>query len=281
MPLNLTGERVMLRALETRDLPAIWQAYKNLDLQLTTDGDAPPQTDEQVKAFWEEIIANADPELRYFAIEPVEGKPGAGEFVGACSLQHIDVRNRHAELGIWMASDKWHGQGYGTEATKLLLQYAFEVVRLDKVHLGVYEFNEGGIRVYERGGFRYEGRLRQMIYYDGRYWDEWSMGILRAEWEQSIRPPADGFRPFHPAELDEALALIQKVRSLPDSETARALLRHWRRQIDRELYSYQVNGELVALVTLSRDTLTPQILDSLISGEHRAAVEGMVARIRR
>jgi RimJ/RimL family protein N-acetyltransferase len=271
MPLDLTGERVRLRALETRDLDSIWKAYQDLDLQLSTDGDAPPMTDVEVRAFWEDIIANPVAELRYFAIEPLTGDQHAGQFVGACSLQHIDPRNRHAELGIWMASRSFRGLGYGTEAVRLLLHYAFDVVRLDKVHLGVYDFNEGGIRSYERIGFRYEGRLRQMIYYDGRYWDEWPMRILRAEWEPYNQPPADGLRPYHPADLDAAVALIQRLRDLPDAEAARAVLRRWWRQIDRQVCSFQVDGQVVGLLTLQVEDLAV-VLDIVVDKKHEVAL---------
>jgi RimJ/RimL family protein N-acetyltransferase len=278
MPLNLTGTYVFLRALETRDLPHLLEAYKNLDLQLQTDGDAPPMSDVQVRAFWEDIIGNPGAELRYFAIEPVAGSAGAGEMIGTCSLQHIDLRNRHAELGIWLVSEQWHGKGLGTEAVRLLLDYAFEVVRLDKVYLGVYDFNKGGLRAYERAGFRYEGRLRQMIYYDGRYWDEWAMGILRSEWEQYRQPPADGLHLLHPSELDEALAIIQKLYPVPDKESARTILRHWWRQLDRQVIGYRVNGELTGIVTFELDTSPPRILDWLIAADHRAAVESLAAQ---
>jgi len=250
MPLDLTGQKVRLRALETRDLDAIWAAYQDLDLQLTTDGDAPPLSDVETRTFWEDIIAHPGVELRYFAIEPLPGDAQAGVFVGACSLQHIDLRNRHAELGIWLAGRDYRGLGYGTDAVQVLLRYAFEVVRLDKVYLGVYDFNEGGIRSYERVGFRYEGRLRQMIHYEGRYWDEWCMGLLRVEWEQYQQPPADGLRPYHPADLDSAIDLLQRLRELPDREAARAVLRGWWRSIEWSVYTFQVNGTVVGLQTL-------------------------------
>lgn len=280
MPLDLTGQKVRLRALETRDLDAILAAYHDLDLQLTTDGDSPPQSDVQVRALWTEIISDPGAELRYFAIEPLPGQNGAGQFAGACSLQHIDTRNRHAELGIWMASHAMRGLGYGTEAVRLLLGYAFEVVRLDKVHLGVYDFNESGIRSYERVGFRYEGRLRDMIYYDGRYWDEWPMRILRSEWERDQKPPAEGLRPYHPSDLDAAVDLIRRLRDgISDAEAARVVLRRWWRQIDRELYGYQAEGKLVALITLTRDSyLAPlvtweQVAEKAYAGKVAAALK--------
>ncbi len=261
MPLNLSGQRLQLRPLQSSDLDAILTAYTDLDLQLITDGDSPPLTDIQVRAFWDEILSNPGTNLRYFAIEPLNA---AGQFAGACSLQQIDMRNRHAELGVWMSSREQRGQGYGAEAVRLLLNYAFDVIRLDKVYLGAYDFNEGGLRAYERVGFRYEGRLQNMLHYEGRYWDEWPMRILRSEWERDSQAPTEGLRPYHPNDLDAAITLLQHERSLPDKETARAVLRRWWRQIDRAVYAYQAEGQLVGLATVSSDSDSPQVLDVVV-----------------
>ena len=261
MPLNLVGQKVKLRPLQSIDLDVIQYAYTDLDLQLITDGDSPPLTDTQVRTFWEEIIADPGANLRYFAIQSL-GENGL--FVGACSLQQIDMRNRHAELGIWMAAREQRGQGYGSEAVRLLLLYAFEVLRLDKVYLGAYDFNEGGLRAYERVGFRYEGRLQNMLHYEGRYWDEWPMRILRSEWQRDIQPPIEGIRPYHPYDLDAAVTLLMQERNLFDTETARAMLRRWWRQIDRTIYCYQVEGVLVGLATVTTDGDSPQVLDVVV-----------------
>ncbi len=268
MPLNLTGQKVKLRPLHTADLETILTAYSDLDLQLITDGDSPPMSDVQVRSFWEEIIANPGVNLRYFAIEALNQ---SGQFLGACSLQQIDYRNRHAELSVWMASRENRGQGYGTDAVRLLLSYAFDVIRLDKVYLGVYDFNEAGIRSYERVGFRYEGRLQNMLHYEGRYWDEWAMRILRSEWERDSQAPIDGLRPYHPDDLDSAASLIQRERNLADKEAGRAVLRRWWRQIDRIIYSYQADGQLVGLATVSTDEDSPQVLDLIVGEAYDAA----------
>src|SRR5690348_3056195 len=98
----LIGERVLLRALEMRDLDPIWEAYQDLDLELTTSGDSPPVSDRQVRAFWKQRIKNPAPEMRYFVIEPLSDQPGAGRFAGMINLYDVDMRNRHAELAIWL-----------------------------------------------------------------------------------------------------------------------------------------------------------------------------------
>ena len=244
----LMGNRVMLRALEARDLDEIWEAYKDLDLELTTSGDSPPVSDRQVMQFWEQRINDPSPEMRYFVIEPRSDNPGAGRFAGMCNLYDVDMRNRHAELAIWIGPRNLRGLGYGSEAIHLLLPYAFEVVRLEKVYLGVYDFNEAGIRSYERIGFRYEGRLRHMIYYEGRYWDEWPMRILRTEWDLMRQPPTEGLRPYHPHDQDHAIGLLHQLRHTADREGARAILRNWWRQLDHDVYSFQHNNKLVGLV---------------------------------
>ncbi|HLY27946.1 MAG TPA: GNAT family protein [Aggregatilineales bacterium] len=263
----LMGKRVLLRALEYNDLPAIWEAYKDLDLELITSGDSPPVSDRQVYAFWEQRIDDPAPDMRYFVIEPLPGQKRAGTFAGMCNLQDVDMRNRHAELALWMASREFRGLGYGTDAIQTLLPYAFEVTHLEKVHLGVYDFNEGGMRSYERVGFRYEGRLRHQIYYEGRYWDEWPMRILRTEWDLIRQPPQEGLRPYHPADQDSAIALLRQSLPTPDNEAARAVLRQWWRQIEKDVYCFQENGQLLAVVSVAADGKQRSALDIVASSE--------------
>ena len=81
------------------------------------------------------------------------------------------------------------GKGYGTEATRLVVRYAFEELHLNRVQLHVYEYNLRGVRVYEKVGFRREGVLRQEHMYDGRFWDTVVMAILREEWEKRSALP--------------------------------------------------------------------------------------------
>jgi RimJ/RimL family protein N-acetyltransferase len=262
----------MLRALEQRDLDFIWEAYQDFDLQLTTDGDAPPLSDRQVHDFWMKRIVDPAPDMRYFAIEPLSGNLGAGQFAGMCNLHDIDLRNRHAELGVWLASAEVRGQGYGTDAIRALLPYAFEVMRLEKLYLAVSDFNEAGLRCYERIGFRYEGRLRHQIHYQGRYWDDWPMRMLSAEWELSQHPPAEGLRPYHPADQAQALALIQHGLALEDGEAARAVLRRWWRRIDCQVLSFQQDSKVIALFASPLDEPDQPLVEIVVPEDARPLV---------
>ncbi len=268
---------ILLRPLNAADIPRLVAASQDIELTLITDGDAPPVSDIQAAAFWQDILTNPTPDLRYFGIESRIEHSGAAELVGACSLQHIDPRNRHAELSIFLLSTEYRGLGYGTDAVCELLRYAFDVLRVDKVYLGVYDFNEAGIRSYERVGFRYEGRFRHMLYYQGHYHDEWRMCLFRHEWKRDLAPPPDGLRPYHAGDLDSALNLIQRVLNWTDREEARTYLRRLWRQIDREVHVLQMDGAPVALMTLSADGVARPARDVVCDPAYQPMLERALA----
>lgn len=103
--------------------------------------------------------------------------------IGTTGLHHLHFKNRNALFGIAIGDKEAWGQGFGTEAAILMMQYAFDTLNLHRVGLQVFEYNERARRVYEKVGFRQEGVLRQEHYREGRYWDTILMGLLREEWQ--------------------------------------------------------------------------------------------------
>lgn len=101
--------------------------------------------------------------------------------LGNVGLHGIDWKNSHATFGIVLGEKQYWGQGYGTEATRLMLRFAFDTLNLNRVELEVFEFNPRAMRAYEKAGFRLEGTRRQALYQDGRYWDAHWMAILSEE----------------------------------------------------------------------------------------------------
>ena len=86
-----------------------------------------------------------------------------------------------ATLGIVIGEKEYWGKGYGTEAVKTMLRYAFHELGLNRVELETYSFNPRAQRCYERAGFRREGVRRGALYRDGKFHDIIIMGILREE----------------------------------------------------------------------------------------------------
>ncbi len=180
------GERIRLRGAERSDIPAFaaWLndpevrqfLFLNLPLSLAQE--------EQ----WYENMQKGRPEEQVLVIEikTANGwKP-----IGNTSFMNVDWVNRLAEVGIFIGEkDRWN-QGYGRETMQLMLKHGFETLNLNRVWLRVYEPNQRGIRAYEHAGFQHEGKLRQAIYKDGRYYDVLIMSVLRQEWFE--REPAKG-----------------------------------------------------------------------------------------
>ena len=105
---------------------------------------------------------------------------------GQIDLHQIDYRNSHATLGIVIGKKNYLGKGYGQEAIELLQKFVFHTLNLHRLELDVYEYNERAYKCYLKCGFVEEGRLRQKLFRDGRYWDVIKMSILKAEYEQRL-----------------------------------------------------------------------------------------------
>ena len=104
--------------------------------------------------------------------------------VGFIRLDHIEWNNggSHMTLGIGDPNDR--GRGYGTQALRLILRYAFAELNLYRVTADTFEYNERALRFLQRAGFTAEVRRRQAVHRDGRRWDVIKLGLLREEWEQ-------------------------------------------------------------------------------------------------
>ena len=122
-----------------------------------------------------------------------------GRLIGSCAFSQVDGENGSAMYHITIGEKDVWGRGYGTEATRLMLDHAFGSLGLHRIALTVFEFNERAIRAYRRCGFVVEGRARESIWRDGRWWDELAMSVLSSEWHERRRtsgPQAPSGRPY-------------------------------------------------------------------------------------
>ena len=99
--------------------------------------------------------------------------------IGNIKLGGINWIHRFADMGIMIGDKKYWSKGYGQEACRLLLEYAFSKLNLNKIFLGVYATHSSALKVYKKIGFRIEGRMSKMFNMDNRYVDKIIMGILR------------------------------------------------------------------------------------------------------
>lgn len=106
--------------------------------------------------------------------------------IGRCLLFHVDLINRSANLGIFIGDKAYWSKGCGREAVTLLLDYAFNLLNLNSVMLGVFSFNERAIQCYRSAGFKEIGRRRQARLIAGKYHDGILMDILAEEFKGNV-----------------------------------------------------------------------------------------------
>jgi RimJ/RimL family protein N-acetyltransferase len=110
------------------------------------------------------------------------------ELLGGCGLLNPDHINRNAEVGIFIGEKSYWNKGYGEEAMRLLLDYAFNILDLNNIMLNVYAYNTRAIRCYRKIGFKEIGRRRQAKRIQGRSYDIIFMDILAEEFTGSSLP---------------------------------------------------------------------------------------------
>ena len=175
------GERIYLRPIELEDEPAL-RLWRNDPEVWATLKNVRPMNALREKEWIEKLYKDtADVAL---AICLKDGH----RLIGACGLHQLRPVDRCAQFGILIGDREYQNQGYGTEATRLMLRFGFEELNLNRVGLSAFADNRRGIRAYEKAGFVREGCVRQALYRGGAYHDEVFYGLLRAEWERSSAP---------------------------------------------------------------------------------------------
>ncbi len=172
----LIGHAVYLRPLERPDAAAIVPWFNDPDVNHFLERVAPMTLHQE-----EQWIADAYDGAHNLALGIALREDD--RLVGVVGLKDIDSRNRSAGFGISIGVKELWGRGHGTEATRLIVKHCFETLNLNRVWLHVFEYNQRGLKAYEKVGFRREGVLRQSAFRDGRYWDTVVMGLLRQDWE--------------------------------------------------------------------------------------------------
>jgi len=204
-PEQIEGTQVVLRRHVPANLKAFERWYADPDVaRLTRYQDGPMRRDEIERFFAARVVG---PDSLALAVHV----KSTGRLVGTCAFSQLDGENGSALYHITIGEKDVWGRGYGTEATRLMLDHAFTTLGLHRVALSVFEFNTRAIRSYRRCGFQLEGRAREAIWREGRWWDEISMSVLEPDWAAArrdvteVKPAPRGRRPRRPAR-DEAVA---------------------------------------------------------------------------
>lgn len=101
--------------------------------------------------------------------------------IGNCGIHNVSQVHRNASLGIFIGEKTFWNQGIGTEATNLLLDFAFNILNLHNIYLSVMSYNKRAIRCYEKIGFKKIGVQREFMFVSGKYHDVYLYDMLASE----------------------------------------------------------------------------------------------------
>src|SRR5215208_2472899 len=107
-----------------------------------------------------------------------------GEIIGMISLNHIDNRHRSAEVGYSLGNKYWR-RGITKEALTLILDFGFNNLELVRIYAKVLHPNLPSIRLLQRAGFRYEGRIRKSVFRKGSWFDELIFALVDEDFREN------------------------------------------------------------------------------------------------
>ncbi|GAB4320924.1 MAG: GNAT family protein [Candidatus Sumerlaeia bacterium] len=177
----MIGERVYLRALETTDAALLRRAANDPQVRTTFFTNYPANLAQQ-----EDVIRRLYQDRTTLLLAVCTREPD-GRAVGVTGFHRIDWVGRMATFSLIIADPDAWGRGFGSEATRLMIEYGFDVLNFHRIQLHVFDGNEAAKRIYKKAGFREEGRLREAMVQNGRWHDFLVMGLLEDEWREVNR----------------------------------------------------------------------------------------------
>lgn len=171
----LSSERIYLRPIDNDDTDNILKWRKHPDIRRNLFSSE--QVTKEGHLQWLEKLKESTERKEFVIVRRDSNIP-----IGTVGLSNIDFQNHKAELGIMIGETKEWGKGLAAESCFLLLKFAFQELKLNKVYLRVFEGNTPAIRLYGKIGFIKEGLLREEIRKDGEYCNIFYMSFLKKDW---------------------------------------------------------------------------------------------------
>ena len=166
---------VSIRRFEKTDIPKKVEWINNPENNQFLHYDIPISVESTEKWF----DSHAGDDTRYDAVIEADGVP-----VGIIGLLEIDRKNSKAEYYVTIGETSYKGKGVAKAASRLILEYGFETIGLNRIYLFTEIENVAAQKLFERLGFVREGVMRQDIVSRGKYVDRIVYGFLKEDWDR-------------------------------------------------------------------------------------------------
>ena len=174
------GKKIHLRPKAENDWQLDLQEWTDTDSMRMLDATVHPPTSEELEKKRNEERVNRPPEQGLvLSIETLEG-----QLVGSIALNWVHERDGRFHFSMRIGRE-YRRMGYGEEALRIALRYAFYEQRMQKCEVACLEPNTAAIALYKKVGFQEEGRQRRHAYTNGRFYDWILLGLLREEFDEN------------------------------------------------------------------------------------------------
>ncbi len=175
---KITTSRLVLRPVAADDLESIHSLHLLPESNVFNTIGAP--NDKTITAEWlkEWIRGNELPDRAAYTFAIIA--PSGNEFIGLLALNLRPARYSSGEVWFKLFPEYW-GQGYATEALKLIIKYSFDILGIHRIEAGCAVGNKASIRVLEKAGMRREGQKRQALPLPSGWSDNYEYAILKGE----------------------------------------------------------------------------------------------------
>jgi RimJ/RimL family protein N-acetyltransferase len=169
----IAGEHVILRAFEREDAERCYRWMNDPNIVRALKSRYPIAFQNEIE--WLDRAIHANASERHFAIERKDDRT----HIGNASIHDIEWVSRVASFGLFIGEPTAWNRGFGTDAIRTLVRFAFDEMNLRKLRIDVFDYNDRAKHVLETHGFVQEGRLRAEFYRDGTYHDIVILSVFR------------------------------------------------------------------------------------------------------
>lgn len=169
----IAGEHVILRAFEKDDAERCYRWMNDPNIVRTLKSRYPIAFQNEIE--WLDSAMHGNGHERHFAVERKDDRT----HIGNASIHDIEWVSRTAAFGLFIGEPSAWNRGFGGDAIRTLVRFAFDEMNLRKLRISVFEYNDRAKHVLETLGFVQEGRLRREFYREGSYHDLLILSIFR------------------------------------------------------------------------------------------------------
>lgn len=170
-------ENLGIRAIEIEDLPII-QKYRNDEGLRQYFREYREFSMTQIKDWYFNMIK--DNRFNMFVIIDLD----LDEVIGVTGITYIDWTNKHADVHFYIGKDsEWIDEKYSNTAIKLILDYGFRTLNLNKLWAEIYEIDTKKLNFFEMKGFKIDATLREHYFNNGKYYNSHILSLLKKEYE--------------------------------------------------------------------------------------------------